>query len=420
MKIANLNSHQQNGTYHAWNKQYLYYLNAQITSLQDFITYNYPEYIIFNSPNTPEEQQISLTQAVDPYQIDLSTYDISLFFPSRLSWRQGFYNESNYGDGILMYPEEGYYVSYKHLDLDMPLYHIFEKKNDTWETDDVILSQYDIYKYITSTGEWAEVTNPSNYFTITGHQITMDSDDKHILIHCSKRDSRGAFSAIKYQNNQLICSVKFPVDTLYISRNNSVYVFSNKTKGWHDSMISTTTAEIKKYIDFPSGYICILNKRPVGEDNSTNSSKKLLNNYLIAPIGNGAFYFLGVDQSNLDAIYTPNELGNFINQVKINLGQNIRYIIPEETYIASNSFGIQNITIQNNSVEDNLTDHLGNVWTGEPILVGETKWNADGEEVFMDIYYSTDTLEIERHLVHSFNIHTTESVPKNTIAIKLF
>ena len=85
MKIVNFNSHDKTGTYQAWNKQFLYHLNAQITSLQDYISYNCPEYIIFNSPNTTRTDLVGLFSEADPYQIDLANHSVSLFFPSKNS-----------------------------------------------------------------------------------------------------------------------------------------------------------------------------------------------------------------------------------------------------------------------------------------------------------------------------------------------
>jgi hypothetical protein len=42
--------------------------------------------------------------------------------------------------------------------------------------------------------------------------------------------------------------------------------------------------------NFPSGYLCLSNKQPTGKIHDKNSLKTDLNNYLIAPIGNGGYY----------------------------------------------------------------------------------------------------------------------------------
>ena len=51
MKIVNYNHRQSGGgLWKAWNKQYCCDLNRKINSLYDFMHWNYPEYVIFNSP----------------------------------------------------------------------------------------------------------------------------------------------------------------------------------------------------------------------------------------------------------------------------------------------------------------------------------------------------------------------------------
>ena len=136
MRFINFNQHRKlsgdwNLTYKAWTKQYLASLNAKITSLQDYIVYNNPQYIIFNSPN--EKNQINIVDRGLQYDDDEN--QVSLFFPAKLNWHQGFYNQSRYGDGILMYKEEDYYRSYQQFELTMPVHHKFDSQGVWYATD---------------------------------------------------------------------------------------------------------------------------------------------------------------------------------------------------------------------------------------------------------------------------------------------
>jgi hypothetical protein len=51
---------------------------------------------------------------------------VSLFFPGKLNYHQGFYNQSEYGDGILCYDEEHFYMSLSQLSYEMEYtYYLF-------------------------------------------------------------------------------------------------------------------------------------------------------------------------------------------------------------------------------------------------------------------------------------------------------
>lgn len=524
MKIANFNTHSQAGTYHAWNKQYLYHINAKITSLQDYITYNYPEYLILNSPNTAADKKVDLTQGVMPYQVDISEHSVSLFFPSRLSWRQGFYNESNYGDGVLMYWDEQAkkYYSYVSAAYKTPEYFVFDRNNKsyitsdtnkdnyityiknisqpielrdkilTWNTDsensdtDTKSFKSDFTKYVgfdyyvdidyVTVRDSADVeifiTKEPTYNSKTGcvngsfrvsvpatmsqlarklalaravsitikviptserqtFKLVEDGDKKldfvlgnrinnnwptqeFLLIHKTNTIDYGAKSTLCWgADNKFSLQVVVP-DSVW-------YYYKDQIYNHHDQpYVIEDISTLKPYRDFPSGYICILNKRPIGKDNDTNIAKQALSSFLIAPIGNGAFYYLSVVKSDIEAIYTPNELGNFINQVRMNLGQNLRFIMPETRYISNSNFIIQNIKIEDSGVVDNIVDHQGNLWTGKPYLIGEPTLSTTKEDVFMDVSYFDTSLALERHLIHGFGVDTIENVSPQLIELKIF
>jgi hypothetical protein len=108
-----------------WNKTYCQDINNKITSLYDYIIWNYPEYLILNTPTKLHESSSfqsykSLSNSIEesrlgdhPYEYDVTlvvkeneeatttTQNRALFIPTRLNYHQGFYNQSNDGDGIL-------------------------------------------------------------------------------------------------------------------------------------------------------------------------------------------------------------------------------------------------------------------------------------------------------------------------------
>ena len=96
MRIVNFNG--KTDTWIAWNKTYCYDLERQIVSLYDYLIYFNPDYVIFNSPT--KEGALTNKEMEDAgYQkdIDNKTY----FYPKKLMWRQGFYNNSTHGDGSI-------------------------------------------------------------------------------------------------------------------------------------------------------------------------------------------------------------------------------------------------------------------------------------------------------------------------------
>lgn len=337
MKIINFNQHKKDNffipTWKAWNKQYVQALNAKITSLQDYIMYNYPQYMIFNSPTNKQENIINITQLPNPLQQDIAwevdgkIQEVSLFFPSRLSWRQGFYNQSSYGDGVFVFP----------LVVDNLTYYVMN-----WQGKN---SSEEFFRYGWRNGRWYQITP----------------------------DKTNSFTTIQDVTTTMI----LPADCF----------------------------------DFPSGFVCILNKQPTGENNETNLFKQDLQSYLIAPIGNGAYYNFELLNSTLNAQYTENDLGNFANQTYMNLGQNLRYNIPSTVYIKEKqSFGIPNIIIDEDQVLYNIVDHVGNLWTGGDELVAQTINDETGEDVFMDIEYNIFTWVVKRKNIFNFNISTNERV----------
>lgn len=120
MRIVNFN-HIKKNTWISWNKEYCYDLSAKITSLYDYIVWNHPAYLVFNSPYNKQKDfkpYVSLrhkTSAAKPENnesrlpennyfeqvIKHNDQDCSIFFANRLNYHQGFLNLSEHGDGFI-------------------------------------------------------------------------------------------------------------------------------------------------------------------------------------------------------------------------------------------------------------------------------------------------------------------------------
>jgi hypothetical protein len=93
-----------------------------------------------------------------------------------------------------------------------------------------------------------------------------------------------------------------------------------------------------------------------------------LNYFLIAPVGNGAYYYFSFYGNDLQAKYQANDLGNFADKIRINLGQNLRFVDPDDFFIKgveekgnNGALAIQNINVSKSDVVDIITDHAGNL-----------------------------------------------------------
>jgi hypothetical protein len=111
----------------------------------------------------------------------------------------------------------------------------------------------------------------------------------------------------------------------------------------------------------------------------------------------------------LTAQYSENDFGNFTNKIYINLGQNLRYNIPNVTYVKE-SFAIPNLIINDDNVIYNITDHFGNLWTGGDEMVAQTVHHETGEEIFLDIKYNVFNWAVKNNNIFNFNISTDESI----------
>lgn len=351
MKITNVNYNKKEtkGLWQDWNKSYCYDLNRQINSLYDYITWNYPIYVIFNSPtnisnsqNTPISKK--LTDTTPPYEaivemniaslgVDVKE-PVSLFFPSRLSFHQGFYNESEYGDGYLCLP-----IKYTFFDVES-------------ETIGWILPASLQPEYIIAISD----SNPKNATLI----------DETVWYRRIERDT------VNYR--------------YYIT----------------EALIPSDCRFYLGY-KFNSGYICLLNKQPNGLNNDYHDTKLDINSYLIAPFGNGGYYNMWLSGEHMQSQYVPNNLGSFANSLIINLAHGCRYFAPNQHSLLTSS-----VLDISNYVENtiNLSDIYNNPWNGREDIVGRFI-DKNGEPIIFDVQYdiysSVENNQLIQHFVADAN-----------------
>lgn len=360
MKITNVNHNRKEtkGLWQAWNKSYCYDLNRQINSLYDYITWNYPIYVIFNSPtNTGDSQNTpiskKLTETDPPYEaiVDMNiaslgaevTETVSLFFPSRLSFHQGFYNESEHGTGYLCLP-----IKYTFYDT--------ESGTIGWILPASLQPEYII---ATSTPKTTNETSTSE----TTNAILLDETTWYRRI---ERDT------VNY--HYYIAKPAIPSD----------YQFYLGYK-------------------FDSGYICLLNKQPNGLNNDYHDIKLDINSYLIAPFGNGGYYNMWFNGEHMQSQYVSNNFDSFANSLIINLAHGCRYFAPNQYNLLKTSvLDIPNY-IENNT---NLSDIYKNPWNGREDIVGRFV-DKNGEpivfDVQYDIYSSVENNQLIQHFVADAN-----------------
>ena len=520
MRLVNFNRRMKSDcsgfldTYIDWNKQYCYDLNRKITSLYDYMIWNYPEYLIFNAPTSlsgnddfqPYKSLVSKTEEprlLEPYEAYVSipikenvSQQKSIFFPSRLNYHQGFYNQSVYGDAFLVYWEDESWRTIHQEDYLSPTYYMFEKSGESWRPQDLTLSNYNCYvenveteiieqttkitltdlnlknqsvsvkiglkcsdvtvtsssntidiastKYNLETGYitvtfsyptgYTPSATPSKYITINYNQEVVTDDTKSwklvsypsdlfqkntagnliyvgtdpcLLIH-KHLHTKSGYSWIRFNldNNTASCVVRLTKDIVSMKKTDDSYELTRHYKGDYDDLLSISDINLDLYINFPSGYVCILNKQPVGLNNDKNSIKNDLSNYLITPIGNGGYYNIWWNNDILQADYVANELNNFSNKITINLAQNCRYVNSSPSdFVFTNTttnFVIMNWYIDNYEVRPQLVDKYYNIWTGQKDLVARIC--LKGETIFSDVQYDIYGSIIKQQNVHNFSV----------------
>lgn len=491
MRIVNFNRRfKQDGTWLNtwidWNKTYCQDLHNKITSLYDYMMYQYPQYLIFNSPTKTNENDsfvsfqslknnIQESRLMTPYEKEVSlviqdsplvTQTKSFFFPTLLNFHQGFYNQSKNGDGCLVYS----YTDNILLDLQQRL------------TDDVSC-WYWVWSYNGETGTWDDTpvelptNNPTDYIFVKldalAKEIKELQFDLNSVAYLTWSDNIVSFNALEADSEKdryylfyretgmdLSCletttyilqennyrshktyivpkNTPFKIDVdsiaylidfdsktiLYNSKLHDTlkllpYTILNPLEAdeWTNSYFKynkkllVVTEEPQIQYNFPSGYICILNKQAEGENNQYNPIKLQWDSYFIAPIGNGGYFDISWFGTNLIADYYENELNNFTNNMSINLAQNCRYVNPSlSNYtLKTESISIPNYTVTFSSSQPHLMDQYCNLWTGQDYIIGQTYYS--GEVILADVERNIYSIAINNQKVLYFNITANKKI----------
>lgn len=492
MRIVNFNRQiKENGdwlnTWIDWNKTYCQDLHNKITSLYDYVMYNYPQYLIFNSPNKLHEKDsfVSFASLIDnikeprlmaPYEKEVSlvvqnegtpvSQTKSFFLPCLLNYHQGFYNQSQYGDGCLVID----YSDLLYLDLQQKLTntissmcHIwsYNGDDDTWgETKiEIPSNQPNDYFFVGIDQVSFQIDNfyPENtpYLSWSNNTVTFNSTQ-------AKSEKWKYFLLYKYANLELNCeetisyifknntyypykSYIIPANTVFklelenilyfIDFDNTSVLFDTEKdsqsklfnyailgSGKSTELISdrpffkcnkkllVVTKNLQVQYNFPSGYLCLLNKQVIGENNPQNSIKHQWSSYFITPIGNGGYFDINWLGGDLVAEYYANELNNFTNNISINLAQNCRYINPDliAYKLVDYTMDIPNRLVSVESVTSNIADKYGNIWTGQNDIVGQLLYR--GDYVLADVDTNIYHTATNNNKIFYFNTTTKQQI----------
>lgn len=559
MKIVNFNKIKTTNQrlinlWYSWNKQYCQDLNSKITSLYDYIVYNYPEYIILNSPtllyeNSTFKPFVSLLDwNIEPrlkyiyeHHVKIATNsngtefeERSFFTPGYLQWKQGFLNNSDFGDGYL-----GYFTTFGPEKA--PIFETFSgdkfiEVSTTQKVGSAVMAPPSItvtlgLTTITSKNGWRVCTTaiaiPPNVSTIsydlklqdeqesssdisaTTHYIKGDYTEttssqfrlawSSNIMNVNDKDSVVASSTLAFgnsaANSMYICFSEedyqnmlgaginpklsgtitftyhdqcytFSEDKIYfhysgyydvskedessprINKDDEVVLLFKRfvikpedkingiqgefewfpvdnfkhlieevvltdniklTVNWNAEeltgcdkvaiYISNSKINSLGKLNFLAGYLCLKNKQ-----NAINE----LSSYLIVPLGNGGYYNLWPENTNIQCQYQENDLNNFLNRFSVCLATNCRYINPTPTLSFNSaqwSFGFPSV-IEN---QPWVADQYQNIWNGQPTIVAKI-FDLNGEHVIMDSYTSISSNVWDNSLTYVFNIYTSQKV----------
>ena len=132
---------------------------------------------------------------------------------------------------------------------------------------------------------------PQTCFTVDKNSLTYKGSTEAILIHKNNLECLG-YHIMRYEQDQLLHKwilEKTLINVNYYLDSCTMTFYEPDIYGEND-IFSAEDINIASYMNFPAGYICILNKQPTGVNNEQNPIKNNLSSYLIAPMGNGGYY----------------------------------------------------------------------------------------------------------------------------------
>lgn len=400
MRIVNFNG--KADTWIAWNKTYCYDLERQIVSLYDYLIYFNPDYVIFNSP-TKEGALTNKEMENAGYQVNQNNK--TYFYPKKLKWRQGFYNNSEYGDAFLVIKESDWYDETK-------------EESEYWNWDYInginnisTQKKNDLKNWFTSNYEWQSsfcLKRKENDQLLFNPEIKISLDSQQI--NCSREQIMDCFWAgVRDRQNASAEPEFISNDGPFEVERGLTYINLKPTEDrYYPSPWGVVLHEPGR--NFPAGYVCI-----------KNSSKTLFNidDLLILPIGNGGLYNFNVSYKDLVATFRANELNNFAKTFSFNLGSNLRYVYQSDNKKINKSGSNINVNIYNQSGEKNIiADKNGNLWTGGRDLMPVLMHN--GEDVFLDVEVSYNWRVVDSKSMAVMTILSNDEPPKIDIDVELF
>lgn len=174
---------------------------------------------------------------------------------------------------------------------------------------------------------------------------------------------------------------------------------------------------------FPSGYCCISNVQPTGEDNEFADIKHNLSSYLIYPLGNGGFYNWDFYNTSLNASFRANELANLSNTNILNFSlSTLRFCNYADSLQFDNKLSLNAFAgyfINDGQIQPQIADWTGNVWTGQENLQYDLFTN-DYELVFMDTEYQLDSRVTKLYQQPILNIKHYHDIINLELRLSLF
>ena len=218
-----------------------------------------------------------------------------------------------------------------------------------------------------------------------GYRIEVSSDNGVFHIYLS---SRLQYHQGFYNDSQYGDAVLGYYDS---SNNIQFYSKGNKIEGGK---------YILKDFDFPSGYVCISNIQPEGQNNEYNELRHKIDSYLIYPLGNGSYFDLSAHEDTWVAQYQQNDMDNYADRMLINLSSAIRYTLNTKNDIDANTGTWNSLNVgiasKNADYSPYIQDINCNIWTGKNDLVLEV---YKGNELVICDSKTTITQEIQHQTI---------------------
>lgn len=180
-------------------------------------------------------------------------------------------------------------------------------------------------------------------------------------------------------------------------------------------------AEFESDIDLPAGAAIISNVMPIGINNSDNSERKDINNYIIQYSSSADYYLYSIELNNenqykLIATYTPKAGERYGNQITLQIPSYFpRFYVDTnldkynwKSRESGKTFAAFNKDPQTGKIINQIQDKEGLAWQNFLELLSKTylaSSNIDGEEIILDATYTSFLNKIDNVAIPSYNIN---------------